>query len=58
MTCKKLTGKTHFRLMYGVEFVMLMENIVPSLHIATLIGMADCRALEGRLMKLTELEED
>ena len=48
-TCKKLTRWTPFMLVYGVEVVMPMEYIVPSLCIAAFIGMADCRALEERL---------
>lgn len=55
---KKLTRQTPFRLVYGVETVMPMEYIVPSLRITTLIGMTDCRALEERLMQLDELEEE
>lgn len=30
-TCKKLTGQTQFRLVYGIEEVMPMEYIFPSL---------------------------
>jgi len=58
MTCNKLTGKTPFRLVYGIEAMMPMEYIVPSLCIAALTGMADCRPLEERLAQLAELEED
>ena len=57
-TCKKLTGKTPFRLVYGIEVVIPMEYIVPSLCITVFIGMADRRALEERLVQLTEIEED
>ena len=57
-TCKKLTGKTPFILVYGIEVVMPMEYIVPSLHIAAFTGMVDRRALEERLAQLTKLEED
>lgn len=56
-TCKKLTRQTPFRLVYGVEAVMPMEYIVPSLCIATLTGMTDHEALEERLLQLAELEE-
>ena len=48
-TCKKLTGQTPFTLVYGVEAVMPMEYLVPSLRIATRIDMMDRRALEERL---------
>ena len=58
MTCKKLTGQTHFRLVYGIEAVMPMEYIVPSLRIVALIGMTDHRALEESLTQLAELEEE
>eukprot|EP00253_Pinus_taeda_P002709 PITA_02709 len=57
-TCKKLTRQTRFRLVYGVEAVMPMEYIVPSLCTAALTGMTDRRALEERLSQLDELEEE
>ena len=57
-TCKKLMGQTPFRLVYGVEVVMPMEYIVPSLCIAALTGMTDCKALEERLAQLEEIEEE
>eukprot|EP00253_Pinus_taeda_P014337 PITA_14337 len=56
--CKKLIGQTPFRLVYGIEAVMPMEYIVPSLCIAMFIGIVDHGALEERLAQLTELEED
>jgi transposase InsO family protein len=34
-TCKKLTMKTPFKLVYGLEVVVPMEYLVPSLRIAT-----------------------
>lgn len=37
---------------------MLMEYIVPSLHITSFTDMADREALEERLAQLMELEED
>ena len=49
-TCKKLTEKTPFRLVCGVEVVMLMEYIVPRLCIAALKDMADHEALEAQLV--------
>jgi len=57
-TCKKLTRETSFKLVYGMEVVMMMEYIVTSLCITTFIGMMDHRALEERLENLIELEED
>jgi len=53
-----MTGQTPFRLVYGIEVVMPMEYIVPSLCIAMFIGMADHRALEERLTQLTKPKED
>ena len=44
-TCKKLVGQTPFKMVYGVEVVMPMEYIVPSLCIAAFTGMADRVAL-------------
>eukprot|EP00253_Pinus_taeda_P024758 PITA_24758 len=58
MTYKKLTRKTPFRLAYGVEAIIPMEYIMPSLCIATLTGMTDRRALEERLAQLDEIEEE
>ena len=57
-TCKKLTGHTPFRLVYGQEAVMPMEYIVPSLRISAFIGMDDPAVLNERLAKILELEED
>ena len=48
-TYKKITGQTPFRLVYGVEVIISMEYIMPSLCIAALTGMADHEALEERL---------
>lgn len=45
MTCKKLTGQTPFRLVYGIELVMPTEYIIPILRIAALIEMVDCKTL-------------
>lgn len=53
-----MIGQTPFRLVYGVEAVMPMEYIVPSLCIVVLTGMKDHGALEERLTQLEELEEE
>ena len=58
MACKKLTRKTTFRLVYGMEVVMSMEYIVPSLCIVAFTGMAGRGALVEMLAQLSELEED
>ena len=51
-------GQSPFRLVYGVEAVMSMEYIVPSLHIESLTGMMDHRALGESLAQLDDLEEE
>ena len=56
-TCKKLTGHTPFRLVYGQEAVMPMEYIVPSLRISSFTDMDDPAMLNERLEKILELEE-
>ena len=50
MSCKKLTGQTPFKLVYGMEAMIPMEYIVPSLCIVTFMGMADRGALKERLV--------
>ena len=57
-TCKKVTGQTHFRLVYIVEAIIPIEYIMLSLCIAAHIGMMDHRTLEERLTQLDELEEE
>jgi len=57
-TCKKLTVQIPFRLVYGVEVVMPMEYIVPSIRIVALTRMANREALEERLAQVVDLEED
>eukprot|EP00253_Pinus_taeda_P036177 PITA_36177 len=47
-----------FRLVYGKEAVMPMKYIVPSLWIAAITGMENCKAFEERLAQLEELEEE
>jgi transposase InsO family protein len=57
-TCKKLTIQTPFKLVYGLEVVVPMEYLVPSLRIATFTDMDDPGAVQERLSQLVELEED
>jgi hypothetical protein len=45
-------------LVYGVEVVVRMEHLVPSLRIAAFTNMDDIGAIQERLMQLVELEED
>jgi hypothetical protein len=40
-TCKNMTMQTPFKLVYGLEAVIPMEYLVPSLRIATFTDMDD-----------------
>lgn len=57
-TCKKLTGQTPFRLVYGQEVVIPMEYIVPGLRISSFTNMEDPDIMEERMSQLISLEED
>lgn len=50
--------QTPFGLVYGVEAIMPMEYIMPSLCIVALIGMKDPGALKERVAQLEELKEE
>jgi len=56
-TCKKLTGQTPLRLVYGQEAVMPMEYNVPSLRIATVRDMAYPNIMKERMSQILALEE-
>jgi hypothetical protein len=57
-TCKKLTGHTPFRLVYGQEAVVPLDYLVPSLCIATITNMTEEGVAQEILDQLMELEED
>ena len=57
-TCKRLTGHTPFRLVYGQEFVVPMEYIMLILRIVALTEMTDVDVVEQRLSRLVQMEED
>jgi hypothetical protein len=57
-TCKKLTMQPPFKLVYGLEAVVPMEYLVPSLRIIAFTHMDDIGIVQERLMQLVELEED
>jgi hypothetical protein len=57
-TCKKLTMQTPFKLVYGLEAVVLMEYLVPRLRITAFTSMDDTGTVQERLAQLLELEED
>jgi transposase InsO family protein len=44
-TCKKLTGKMPFRLVYGHEAMVPLEFLVPSMRIATITNMTERGAI-------------
>jgi hypothetical protein len=50
--------QTPFKLVYGLEVVVPMEYLVPSLRIVSFIDMDDTDAFRERLAQLVELEED
>jgi hypothetical protein len=57
-TCKKLTRKTHFILVYGQEAIVPLEYLIPSLCISIIIDMIERGAKRKILAQLMELEED
>jgi hypothetical protein len=57
-TCKKLTGKTTFRLVYGKEEIVTLEFMVPSLHVETITNMTERGTVQEMLNQLMEMEED
>ena len=50
--------QTPFKLVYGLEVVVLMEYLVPILRIVAFTDMDDTSVVRGRLAQLVELEED
>jgi hypothetical protein len=50
--------KTPFKLVYGLDVVVPMEYLVPSLRIATFTDMDDTGVVPKRLAQLVELGED
>ena len=54
-TCKRLTGQTPFKLVYGQEAIIPMEYIVPSLRISMTTRMDDAKALEESVAQLVQL---
>jgi len=57
-TCKKLTGHTLFKLVYGQEAVVPMEFLVPSLRIVAFTEMDDSAAEAECMSWLLALYED
>jgi hypothetical protein len=50
--------QTLFKLVYGLEVVVSMEYLVPSLRIVAFTGMDDTGTVHKRLTQLVELQED
>jgi hypothetical protein len=57
-TCKKSTGHTPFKLVYGQEAIVPLEFLVPSLRVATITQMIERGAIQERLNQLLSMEED
>jgi hypothetical protein len=57
-TCKKLTGQTPFRLVYGREAVVPLEFLVPSLCVASITNITERGIVKEILNQLMEMEED
>jgi len=57
-TCKKLTGKTPFILVYGQETMVPLDFLVPSLCVATITNMTERGIVQEMLSQLMELKED
>jgi transposase InsO family protein len=47
-TCRKLTMKTPFKLVYGLEVMVPMEYLVPSLRIVAFTDMDDTGIVQNR----------
>ncbi|KAH9305173.1 hypothetical protein KI387_009577 [Taxus chinensis] len=56
-TYKRLNKATPFQLVFGMEVVLLVEFMLPSLRIACAGGLADEQALEERIDELMKLDE-
>jgi hypothetical protein len=56
-TCKKLTMQTPFKLVYGLEVVIPIEYLVPSLIIVAFTDMDATGIVQERITQLVELEE-
>jgi hypothetical protein len=57
-TCKKITGKTPFRLVFGQEEVVPLEYLIVIMRIATITNMKERVVVQEILAQLMELEED
>jgi hypothetical protein len=57
-TCKKLTWKTPFILVYGQEEIVPLECLIPSMRIESITNMTERDECQEILAQLMELEED
>jgi hypothetical protein len=57
-TCKKITWKTPFRLVYGQEVVVPLEYLIPSMHVASITNMIERGTTQEILSQLMELEDN
>jgi hypothetical protein len=49
-TCNKLTMQTPFKLVYGLEAIVPMKYLVPSIRIATFTDMDDIGTIQESLV--------
>jgi hypothetical protein len=54
-TCNKITMQAPFKLLYGLEVVVPMEYLIPSLIIVAFIDMDDTSIVQERLVQLIKL---
>jgi hypothetical protein len=57
-TCKKLSGHTPFKLVYGQEAVVPLEFLAPILCVATITQMTKRGTIQEILNQLLTIEED
>jgi hypothetical protein len=48
-TCKKFTGHTPFKVVYGQEAVVPLEFLIPILRIAAITQIIECGVIHERL---------
>jgi transposase InsO family protein len=54
-TCKKLKMQTLFKFVYGLEAIVPMEYLIPSLKIATFTDMDDIGIVQEKLVQMVKL---
>jgi hypothetical protein len=57
-TCKKLTGYTPFRLVYGHEVIVPLDYLIPSMCIPTITNMTERGTTQEKMAQVMEFKED